>query len=377
MNVNELKSLLSKFHIHPSKKLGQNFLLSDEAIEKIVNAADLEDTDTVLEIGPGLGVLTQKLGENAGLVLAVEKDRKIYSVLRRMFKNKKNVKIINDDALFFDPQTVIASATKRGNPSEIASTFAKATADRSEGTPRNDTKLNYKLIANIPYYITGKLLQNFLSPSYSPPREGELEGVIVNNGSATSPNSGVPQNSTQFWGGSPSSRGGGAVRPSLMVLLLQKEVAERITAKPGDMSLLSVSVQFFADAEIISYVSKEEFYPKPEVDSAVVRLRVLPRPRLEVDEKKFFQLVKIGFAGKRKQLQNNLRVLPSDPNLRMHPNDPNIRNIRMEDSEHSDRYKQLLSSLGLNPLARAQDLSLEDWHRLYKALIDNQKPAGI
>ncbi|OGE83075.1 MAG: ribosomal RNA small subunit methyltransferase A [Candidatus Doudnabacteria bacterium RIFCSPHIGHO2_01_FULL_49_9] len=272
MNINELKSLLSHYHIRPDKSMGQNFLLSETALDEMIAAAELSEKDTVLEIGPGLGVLTRRLAEKAGLVIAVEKDRKMAAALRKMFKNRKNVKIINEDALFLD----ILRITNQYE-------FTK-----------------YKVVANIPYYITGKLLQSAL---------------------------------------------GGLTKPSLIVLLLQREVAERITAGPGEMSLLSVSVQFYADAEIISYVGKENFYPKPEVDSAVVRLRVLEKPRLPVPEKQFFQLVKIGFSNKRKQLQNNLKGYNGGKGS-----------------------KGVLEDIGLNPLCRAQDLSLEDWRKLYERI---------
>ncbi|MDP3993822.1 MAG: 16S rRNA (adenine(1518)-N(6)/adenine(1519)-N(6))-dimethyltransferase RsmA [Candidatus Doudnabacteria bacterium] len=270
MTVNQLKSLLSRFHIKPNKLLGQNFLLSEEVLDKIVEAGELDQNDFVLEIGPGLGILTMRLAEEAGKVLAVEKDEKIYQALRKILKRYKNVKLIHKDALFFQPASYQLQAT------------------------------SYKLLANIPYYLTGKIIQNFLTAEN---------------------------------------------QPSLMVLLLQKEVAERLTARPGEMSLLSVSAQFYSDPEIISIVGKGNFYPEPQVDSAIVRLKVLPKPRFGVDEKKFFQLVKIGFAGRRKQLHNNLTS-----------------------GLGAGDYKKILTEIGLNPLSRAQDLSLDDWHKLYNTL---------
>lgn len=270
MEINELKSTLSRFNIRPNKLLGQNFLLSEEVLDKIITAAELAKTDTVLEIGPGLGVLTRKLADSAGQVIAVEKDRKLAGALRKMFKNRGNVKIIPGDALSFDPADFQLSAHA------------------------------YKLVANIPYYLTGKIIQNFLTA-----RE----------------------------------------KPSLMVMLLQKEVGERITAKPGDMSILSISAQLYSVPEIISYVGKENFYPAPEVDSAVVRLALRKSPLLQVEEKRFFQLVKLGFANKRKQLHNNLTS-----------------------GLGRGEYKEILEAFGLNPLARAEDLSLQDWEKLYKKI---------
>ena len=270
MTVNELKSQLARYNIRPDKRLGQNFLLNEEVLDKIVEAADLSKADTILEIGPGLGFLTARLGQRAGKVIAIEKDRKLARVLNKIFKKNKNIKIINDDVLYL-------------------------TADSSQLTA------GYKVVANIPYYLTGKIIQNFLTARY---------------------------------------------KPNLMVLLLQKEVAKRITALPGQMSILSVSVQLYADPEIISHVGKENFYPVPEVDSATVRLKILSKPRLAVDEKEFFRLVKIGFSNKRKQLQNNLAA----------------------GLGKTVDYKELLVDLQLNPLTRAQDLSLVEWGRLYDKL---------
>ena len=270
MEIDQLKSLLKRFHIRPNKDLGQNFLLNEDVLDEIVEAADLSKTDSILEIGPGLGFLTVRLAERAGKVIAVEKDRKLARVLNKIFKKNKNIKIINDDVLYL-------------------------TADSSQLTA------GYKVVANIPYYLTGKIIQNFLTARY---------------------------------------------KPNLMVLLLQKEVAKRITALPGQMSILSVSVQLYADPEIISHVGKENFYPVPEVDSATVRLKILSKPRLAVDEKEFFRLVKIGFSNKRKQLQNNLAA----------------------GLGKTVDYKELLVDLQLNPLTRAQDLSLVEWGRLYDKL---------
>src|SRR3989344_4706265 len=299
MTLNELKSQLKRFRIRPDKKLGQNFLVSEQVLDEIIAASELRKTDQVLEIGAGLGVLTRALAEQAGEVIAVEKDRQLARALRQMFRNNRNVKIIQDDALFFDPTVVARSGATKQSQEEIAA--------RPSGA-RNDETGSYKLVANLPYYITGAILEKFLTAE---------------------------------------------AKPSLMVLLLQKEVAERLTAMPGEMSILGVSVQLYSDAEVIDYVGKDNFYPSPAVDSAIVRLRILPRARFDVDEKRFFQLVKIGFSNKRKQLHNNLQVL-----LTKGPKNESTK-------EH---YKKMLQDLGLNPLCRAQDLSLQDWYRLYERL---------
>ncbi|MDP3741269.1 MAG: 16S rRNA (adenine(1518)-N(6)/adenine(1519)-N(6))-dimethyltransferase RsmA [bacterium] len=339
MEINQLKSLLSHYGIRPNKDLGQNFLLSEEVLHQIVDAAQLTEGDTVLEIGPGLGFLTRKLADKASQVIAIEKDKKLCQALHKMFKNKKNVKIINGDAL--DPS--LFPSPHEGRVGE-----------------------GYKVVANIPYYLTGKILKELLSPTHllPSPDEGRVAGGRE-----------------------------GLIRPDLIVFLLQKEVAQRIVAGPGEMSLLSLSVQFYADPEIIAYVPKENFYPVPEVDSAIVRIRPHPapspfiplpqgeggrRPGEGVDEAKFFQLLKIAFSNKRKQLHNNLQALPvfSPPRPAFVATSAEWAEGEMKrgltspspssrGGEQKRDYKTLLSSLDLNPLARAQDLSLEDWENLY------------
>jgi 16S rRNA (adenine1518-N6/adenine1519-N6)-dimethyltransferase len=281
MEIRELQKQLAQFRIRPDKRLGQNFLLSDEVLEQIVSAADLGITDEVLEIGPGLGFLTRRLADKVSRVYAVEKDRHLALALRKIFRKNRTVTVIQDDGLFFVPGSVGLKPWQ------------------------------YKLVANLPYYITGKILQVFL----------------------TAP-----------------------TKPSLMVLMVQKEVGERLTAQPGQMSLLSVSAQFYSNPEIIGFVPKQNFYPQPEVDSAIVRLQVLPQPRLPVDEAKFFQLVKISFANKRKQLHNNLMSVPlGDAGSPARPD-----------------FKQILADLGLSATVRPQELSVEDWGRLYARLFPAQ-----
>jgi len=161
---------------------------------------------------------------------------------------------------------------------------------------------NYKVVSNLPYNITSNFLRKFLSDTY---------------------------------------------KPKEMVLMVQKEVAERICAKPGDMSLLSVSVQFFSQPEISFYVSKEHFWPQPKVDSAVIKLSQISDIRYKISEKEFFRIVKIGFSARRKQLQNNISAGFKISN---------------------EKVREILTKLGFDPKIRAQDLSLGDWIRLTKNL---------
>ncbi|OHA62855.1 MAG: ribosomal RNA small subunit methyltransferase A, partial [Candidatus Wildermuthbacteria bacterium GWA2_46_15] len=216
--------------LSPQKRLGQNFLWQRGLLNKIVTAADLSDRDLVLEIGPGLGSLTQALAQKAKRVVAIEKDGRLIPILSETLRDLGNVEIILGDAL------------KLNWPPSM---------------PRGQ---RYKLVANLPYYITQPIIRRFLE--------------------AENP-------------------------PELMVLLLQKEVAQRICAQPPKMSLLAVSVQLYADVKIIDYVSKKAFWPKPKVDGAIIKLKTQSVKR-KVNEKLFFEIVRAGFSQPRKQLLNNL-----------------------------------------------------------------------
>ncbi len=272
-NMNQLtqptfiKDLFRHYQIKPKDYLGQNFLVDEIALADIVEAAELKKTDTVLEVGPGLGVLTQQLAQRAGNVIAIEKDRTMLDILDLNLKECKNVKVYNQDVLRFN-------------------------VGREIKTP-------YKVVANIPYYLTSHLFQFFL----------ELEN-----------------------------------KPELMVFLVQKEVGERVTAKLGDMSLLAVSVQLYSSPEIIAHVDKRSFWPSPKVDSVV--LKITPHDKYNVaDKKAFFRIVKIGFSSKRKQLHNNL-----------------ANGLKLD----AKTVSEWLQKNGIDPKSRAEDLSVEDWIKLYK-----------
>ncbi|MFC1789430.1 16S rRNA (adenine(1518)-N(6)/adenine(1519)-N(6))-dimethyltransferase RsmA [Patescibacteria group bacterium] len=255
--------LLKKYGFSPSKRLGQNFLVDKTALEKIVTAANLKKNEVVLEIGPGLGVLTQELAKKAGKVVSVEKDPKMIEVLRETVEGFGNVEIIKGDVRQIENRKL-----KIKNP--------------------------YKIVANLPYYLTSPIIRQFL----------EAENY-----------------------------------PKIIVLLVQKEVAQRICAKPPDMSLLAVSVQFYAVSEIISWVSKESFWPKPKVDSAIIRLNTfVPRPKIDINL--FFKIVKAGFSHPRKQLLNNLS---KDLNL------------------NREVIKNWLVKNDIQPNQRAETLSVKNW----------------
>lgn len=257
------------------KSLGQHFLKSKNVLGLIIKAADISPTDTVLEVGPGKGVLTEALLEKAGRVIAVEKDDRLIDVLKQKFRNEllqKRFTLIHEDILRFNP---------------------------------SDYKLktnNYKLVANIPYYITGALFKKFLSGE-SPARTG--------------PPSGGP--------------------PSRMVLLVQKEVAERIVARDGKESILSISVKAYGKPRYVATVGKKNFSPAPAVDSAILLIEAISRSFFDdIDEDDFFALVKTGFSRKRKFVMNNVKkLLPQSA--------------------------AICKQAGIPSKARAEDLSLQNW----------------
>lgn len=251
----------------PKKSLGQHWLNDERILKQIVQTAEVRPTDTVLEVGPGPGALTELLAINAQKVIAVEYDADLATKLEGRWGN---VEVIEADILDFR-------------------------LDKLEP--------GYKVVANIPYYLTSHLIRRLLE----------------------TPNT-----------------------PELIVLLIQKEVAERIVAEPGQMSILSVSAQHFADVSLGVEVAASYFVPPPRVDSQVVVLR--PHQRPQIDEKKFFQIVKAGFSEKRKKLVNSL-----------------AGGLGIDKIE----VATILSELDVETNARAQELTLEQWYRLYERMINH------
>jgi 16S rRNA (adenine1518-N6/adenine1519-N6)-dimethyltransferase len=221
--------LLRRFGLRPKKSLGQNFMVDRAAVEKIAAAADLTPSDQVLEIGPGLGTLTARLLELAGRVVAVELDAGMVSVLREVLREQPGLVLVQGDILDLDPADYFDSS--------------------------------YKLVANVPYYITSPILRHVLEAR---------------------------------------------TRPERIVLTVQKEVAQRIVSTDR-LSLLAISIQFYGRPVIAGHIPAGAFFPAPKVDSAVVRIDVYPRPAVHVTEvEHFFRVVRAGFAAPRKQLHNNL-----------------------------------------------------------------------
>lgn len=284
------KKLLRQSGLRARKVLGQHFLIDDEVMEAVVNAAELGPDDTVIEVGPGLGIMTDELAKHAGWVIAIELDSKLADILRKTL-TYDNIVIINEDVLGTDPKELLQG--------------------RAPVVPRNLSP--YKVVANLPYYITSPVLRHFLEAS---------------------------------------------VKPEVMVVMVQKEVAESIVAEPGKRSVLSISVQFYGRPSIVTHVPADSFYPKPEVDSAVVRIDVYPRPPVDVDEEGFFSLVRAGFTASRKQVANSL-----------------AQGLKLPKAD----VLTTLKKAEIDPQRRAETFTLEEWATLWRVMNEqdvNDKGTG-
>ncbi|MDP4007206.1 MAG: 16S rRNA (adenine(1518)-N(6)/adenine(1519)-N(6))-dimethyltransferase RsmA [bacterium] len=272
-SIKTVKELLRGNNTAPDKLLGQNFLLEKRVTVKILRASELSLKDTVLEIGPGIGTLTRELAQASKKVVAVEKDPAMVEILRETVKDLSNVQIIEGDILSLP-------RVRRG----------KLTLGKDK----------YKVVANLPYYITSPVIRMFL--------EAER-------------------------------------KPELMVFMVQKEVAQRICAKPPNMNLLALSVQFYAEPKIISFVRKSAFWPQPKVDSAI--LKIVPKREVPpMGSDLFFHIVKAGFKQPRKQLGNNLS-----------------HGLKLSRQE----VETWLRQGGISPTQRAETLSVSDWVVLTKS----------
>lgn len=263
------KRLLADYGLEPKKSLGQNFLFDDGLLARIAASAELTPADAVLEVGAGLGSLTQHLAQAAGRVVAVEIDQRLIPILNARLAHYTNVAVVQGDILTID----------------LADWFPDP----------------YVAVGNVPYYITGAILRRLLD---------------------------------------------GSPRPSPLVLTVQKEVADRLTAEPPHMSLLAVSVRYYGSPRLVTVVKAGAFWPRPDVDSAVVRIDVADPATRGVDERAFFRLTRAGFSEKRKQLKNNLAQLGLPPAA----------------------LEQALAAAGVDGRRRAETLSVEEWVALCKAL---------
>ena len=268
-NIRELRNLLYTHHMRPNKSFGQNFLIDRAVLQRIIEAAEINAGEQVLELGAGTGVLTRELARHARRVVAVELERDMFSLLAETTRNFANVELIERNLLYVDPAAIFGAEA-------------------------------YKLVANLPYYITAPTFRHFLE-SANPPR--------------------------------------------LFVVMVQYEVAQRIVAAPGDLSLLGVSIQFYGKPDIVAHVPARAFYPAPKVDSAILRVDLKDEVPLAHEQRdSFFRLVQAGFSERRKQIHNSL-----------------ARGLHRKDAE----VQALLKAAGIDPGRRAETLSIEEWLQLW------------
>jgi len=273
MKFIDLPASLRKYQIRPKKSLGQNFLADPNGLMKVIEAAELSPSDTVLEIGAGLGSLTILLAQKSKSVTAIELDSTLIPALKVGLADFENVNIIEGDVLRLSPDTLMDQA-------------------------------GYLVVANIPYYITSAIIRHLLAAS---------------------------------------------TKPNRLILTIQKEVAERIVAKDGKHSLLSLSVHMFGKPEFAGIIPAGCFFPAPEVDSAVMRIRLYPEPLIKLDSMDdFFKLAHAGFSQKRKTLRNSLSA-----GLQISPQAGEV----------------LLEKAGLSPQRRAETLTIKEWQRLTETFI--------
>lgn len=282
-----IRSIMQRYGISCRKSMGQNFLTDKNIIEKIITAAELKDTDLVVEIGPGLGALTAQIALAVEKVIAVEVDRGLIAALAEVLEGLQNVEIVQDDALKTDFDLLIG--------------------ERTGGLYGKSAK-KYKLMANLPYYITSPIIMHLLM---------------------------------------------GRFNISLIVIMIQAEVAERLAASPGCKAYgaLSLAVQYFTEPEILFRVPRTVFYPKPGVDSAVVRLSVRDEPAVSVsDETAFFKIIRAAFGKRRKTLLNALTGSSLDLDR--------------------ETCLEALKNAGIDPGRRGETLSLTEFAALTESILE-------
>lgn len=275
---NKTKYIMKKYGITANKNLGQNFLINEDVVNNIVNSSEISKQDLVIEIGPGLGTLTERLLEKAGKVIAIELDERMIKILNDRFSLYDNFELINEDVLKVNLAEIIKKEKE------------------------NNNFLNAKIVANLPYYITTPIIMKLLE------EELDIKSITV---------------------------------------MIQKEVAERLIAVPGDKfsGAITYCVYYYADSEKIMVVDNNSFIPEPEVQSEVIKLNIRSAPALELKDKDlFFKVVKVSFMQRRKTLMNSLvngGVLKS-----------------------KDEARKMFGELGFDVNVRGENLSMRDFERI-------------
>lgn len=272
MTPETLKQLLIDYGLSPNKTYGQHFLMDEIVLQDMLDVARVSDKDVVVEVGPGIGNLTKFLIDKAGTVVSIEKDPQFVNVLNSLKNKNKNFKYQLADILEVDMDEVL-----------------KDTVGATQ---------EYKVVANIPYYVTGKIVQYFLKQKF---------------------------------------------KPQSLTLLMQKEVAQNLTAKEGSLNLLAISVQLYADVKLVEVVPANKFYPAPKVSSAVVHIELFKKSKYKLDtesEQELFKILRACFTGKRKQIHNTL-----------------TNNLGIP----KETVQKILTKLKLDPQLRPQQLSIKQW----------------
>ena len=279
----ETKFIMKKYDIKANKNLGQNFLISEDTVNKIIESSEISENDLVIEIGPGLGTLTSKLLDKAEKVISIELDHNVLKILNDRFKLYNNFELINQDILKTDLNKLI-------------------------NENKNEKIKTCKIVANLPYYITTPIITKLLEENL------DLESITV---------------------------------------MVQKEVANRLTAIPGKdkaSGAISYYIYYYSDSKIVLNVPRNCFIPSPDVDSAVINLKLLKQPRIKIDDEKFlFKVIKLAFSQKRKTLLNSF--------------------INNNICSSKEELENILLSLNLNPKVRSEELSLQDFINICNKII--------
>lgn len=277
------KYIMKKYGITANKSLGQNFLINEEVVNNIVSSSNICKDDLVIEIGPGLGTLTEELLQNAGKVIAIELDERMIKILKERFIAYNNFEIINEDVLKVDLQNLIKAEKQTNNLK------------------------NAKIVANLPYYITTPIIMKLLE-----------EKLDINS----------------------------------ITVMIQKEVAERLIAVPGEKlsGAITYCVYYYADSESIMIVENNSFIPEPDVQSEVIKLNIREKPVIDVkDEKVFFKLIKVSFMQRRKTLINSL--------------------VNGGIFKNKDEAKVVFEELGFDLNIRGENLSIQDFANLAEKIV--------
>ena len=303
----EIKKLLKKHQISPSKRLGQNFLVDKSVVKKVVDAADLKPEDIILEIGPGIGTQTQKLADRVKKVIAVEKDPNMIAILGETIKRLRNVDLIQADIRRLKFQITKGEEDSAAFFFRLVS-LSQNSASKFQANSKIQIPKNYKIVGNLPFYLTAPVIRQLLERTDA--------------------------------------------RRLYAVFVVQKEVGQRICAKPPRMSILAVSVQVYAETKIMGYISKNSFWPQPKVDAAIIKilpLKIKSHDRRISSQRKnlFFKVVKAGFSQPRKQLINNLS-----------------KSLKLSRA----KVEIWLKKNDIRPTQRAETLTVKDWIKLTKSI---------